>query len=165
MIRPATPDDAEGIVRIYNHYIRDTVITFEEEAITAGTMAKRIESGVNAGFPWLVAEEDGAVLGYAYAGPWHPRYAYRFSVEVTVYLDPDAGGRGLGSQLYESLFEALMGLGVHAVIGLIALPNPASEALHQKFGMTPAGKLHEVGYKFDRWVDVGLWQRTLTADR
>ncbi len=105
--------------------------------------------------------EDGRVAGYAYASRWNLRSAYRHTVECTAYLAPDATGRGLGTRLYEELFARLRSLDVHAVIAVIALPNPASVALHERFGLRQAGLFREVGRKFGAWVDVGYWQATL----
>ena len=149
------------MARIYNHYIRETVVTFEEEPLSASEIARRIEEVQRASLHWLVAERDGNVLGYAYAGKWNRRTAYRFAVEVTVYIDPDHVGRGLGSRLYRQLFALLERQGIHAVIGGIALPNEASVALHEKFGLQKVAHFKEVGFKFNRWIDVGYWQRFL----
>src|SRR5512147_575855 len=107
MIRPATRDDCEAIVRIYNHYILNTVVTFEEQPITASDIAERLKSVTAASLPWLVSERAGEIVGYAYAGKWNARSAYRYSVECTVYLDQAATGRGLGSELYDALFPIL----------------------------------------------------------
>lgn len=161
MIRPATTRDAEAVARIYNHYIANTTITFEEQAITSPQMAERIGKVASASLPWLVAEHDGRVDGYAYATPWKERSAYRFSVEITVYLATEAVGRGIGSALYEALFAELDKRGVHAAIGGIALPNPASVALHEKLGMKQVAHFEQVGFKFGQWLDVGYWQKTL----
>ena len=161
MIRPATTRDAEAVARIYNHYIANTTITFEEQAITSPQMAERIGKVALASLPWLVAEHDGRVDGYAYATQWKERSAYRFSVEITVYLAPEAVGRGIGSALYEALFAELDKRGVHAAIGGIALPNPASVALHEKLGMKQVAHFEQVGFKFGQWLDVGYWQKTL----
>lgn len=161
MIRTATAGDADAIARIYNHYVANTIITFEEQAVSSEEMAARIAEVAAASLPWLVAEQDGRVVGYAYASKWKGRCAYRFSAECTVYLDPDCVGRGYGTQLYESLFAALRERGMHAVIGGVALPNPASVALHERMGMRKVAHFREVGYKFDRWIDVGYWQATL----
>ena len=108
--------------------------------------------------PWLVALDADQCLGYAYATRWKERFAYRFSVESTVYLAPAASGRGLGSALYRALFDELKALGVHAVVGGITLPNPASVALHEKMGMRKVAHFAEIGFKFGEWVDVGYWQ-------
>ena len=158
MIRPATSADAEAIIGIYNHYVLDTCVSFEEQAISAPQMAERI-AGVQAlGLPWLVLEQGEKVLGYAYATKWKERSAYRFSVEITVYLAPDAGRQGLGSQLYAALFPFLQARDIHSAIAGITLPNAASVALHEKFGMKKIAHFEEVGFKFNRWLDVGYWQ-------
>lgn len=161
MIRPAIATDADSIARIYNHYILNTIITFEEQAVSAQEMAGRIAEVTSASLPWLVAEDAGRIVGYAYASKWKGRCAYRFSVESTVYLDPDSAGKGHGSKLYERLFASLRECGTHAVIGGIALPNPASIALHEKLGMKKVAHFSEVGFKFGKWIDVGYWQATL----
>ena len=159
-IRPCTPADAAAICTIYNRYIRDTVITFEETPVATAEMAQRI-GDVTARLPWLVAEEQGAILGYAYATQWRTRSAYRLSVETTVYVSPDHMRRGLGSALYRELILQLRRLGLHAAVGGIALPNPASIALHEKLGFQKIGQFVEIGRKLDRWVDVGYWQLIL----
>lgn len=164
MIRAATPDDAAGIASIYNHYIEHTVITFEEEPVTAADMLERIESGL-AAYPWLVAEHDGKVAGYAYATRWKPRSAYRNTVETSVYISPAHYRLGLGEALYRALFEHLCERGFHCALGGIALPNDASVALHEKLGFRKVGELEEVGWKFDRWVNVGYWQLQLTGEQ
>lgn len=160
-IRAVAPADAAGIAAIYNHYVTQTIITFEEELVSAAEIARRIEDVRSASLPWLVAEQAGRVVGYAYATKWKARYGYRFSAEVTVYLAPADARRGIGSNLYAELFPILRERGIHSVIGGIALPNDASVALHEKFGMRKVAHFKEVGFKFDRWVDVGYWQCTL----
>ena len=162
VIRTVTAADAAAIAGIYNHYIANTDVTFEEQALDALAMAGRITDVGEAGLPWLVAEgEPGQVLGYAYASRWNGRCAYRFAVEITVYLASDATSRGLGSRLYAALFQALRERSMHVVIAGIALPNEASIALHEKFGMEKVAHFREVGCKFDRWIDVGYWQGIL----
>jgi L-amino acid N-acyltransferase YncA len=160
-IRAATIADAEALAEIYNHYITNTVVTFEEEAVPASEIAERMKVVWSASLPWLVAEVDGRVAGYAYASKWNGRCAYKFSAEITVYLAPAHAGRGLGSELYGRLFSILRDRGMHAVIGGIALPNAASVALHEKLGLERVALFKEVGFKFGRWIDVGYWQRTL----
>ncbi len=162
MIRIATEQDAEAISHIYNHYIMNTVITFEEEVVCSDDIANRIKTTLAAGLPWLIAEEDNIVLGYAYATPWKSRSAYQFSVETSVYLDQNASRKGWGSQLYQALFAQLKHAKIRTVIGGIALPNPASIALHEKLGMHKSAHFSDVGYKFNQWVDVGYWQKSLT---
>lgn len=161
IVRPATVDDAGALAAIYNHYIADTVVTFEEAPVSKSDMAQRVATVLAAQLPWLVATVVGELVGYAYAGPWKPRSAYRYSVEIAVYLAPERGGQGLGTLLYEHLFARLEHLGIHAVMGGIALPNAASVALHEKFGMVRVAHFREQGFKFGRWVDVGYWQRLL----
>lgn len=161
-IRPATQADAPAIAAIYNHYIANTVITFEEDAVGAPDMAARIADVRAQDLPWLVAELDGAVVGYSYAGRWKARSAYRFSVETTIYLKQGCEGRGLGKQLYGALLDILKSKGVHAAIGGAALPNPASVALHEKLGFEPVGTFRQVGFKHGRWVDVAYWQIVLS---
>lgn len=160
MIREARANDVEAICRIYNHYITHTTITFEEQTVSSTEMAARIAE-YTATLPWLVLEEEGDVLGYAYAGPWKGRSAYRHTVESSVYLDPAAVGRGLGAQLYEKLFAHLRHASIHAVIAGITLPNQASVALHEKLGFIKVGHFREVGWKFERWLDVGYWELML----
>jgi phosphinothricin acetyltransferase len=163
MIRDAVPDDAEAICRIYNPYIEQSVITFETSPVTPKQMAARIAE-YTVSFPWLVYEENGDLLGYAYAAKWKDRRAYRYCVESSIYLDGSATGKGLGARLYEALFARLGQLSVHAVLAGITLPNPASVALHEKLGFRKVGHFTEVGYKFDRWIDVGYWEKRLDAE-
>jgi L-amino acid N-acyltransferase YncA len=158
MIRSASEADAEAIARIYNPYVANTTITFEEQAVSAEEMAERILSVTASDLPWLVLEQGGRLAGYAYATKWKERAAYRFTAESTIYLAAGLGGGGLGTKLYEALWAQLKERGFHAVIGVIALPNPASVALHEKFGMTKAAHFKEVGFKFGRWIDVGYWE-------
>jgi phosphinothricin acetyltransferase len=161
MIRPGQASDGEAIARIYNYYVRNTVITFEEEPVTALQIAERMSAIRALGLPWLVEEEGGRIAGYAYANRWMARSAYRFSIESTVYLDAGATGRGLGSALYRELLSALQGTDVRAVVAGIALPNPESVALHEKLGFEKVAHFKEVGFKLGRWIDVGFWQRVL----
>jgi L-amino acid N-acyltransferase YncA len=158
MIREPRTGDEAAICRIYNHYVARTSVTFSTEPIAESNMAAEI-AAVSDKFPWVVWEEEGCVLGYAAASEWKSRCAYRFSVETTIYLDPEAGGRGIGTKLYQELLERVHAAGHHSALGGIALPNPASVALHEKLGFVKVGHLKEVGWKFDQWVDVGYWQK------
>jgi L-amino acid N-acyltransferase YncA len=161
VIRPAVANDGDAVARIYNHYVEHTIVTFEEQPVSGEEMARRIEETTRASLPWLVAEQAGRVAGYSYAGPWKGRRSYRFSVESTVYLDVAATGRGLGTALYEALLAILRDAGKHAVMGGIALPNGASVALHERLGFRKVAHFEEVGFKLDRWIDVGYWQLLL----
>jgi L-amino acid N-acyltransferase YncA len=160
MIRPVESRDAEAIAKIYNHYVLNTVITFEEVEVSVEEMSARIKLIQSANYPWLVAEENGVVVGYAYASTWKARAAYRHTLESTVYVDAKFVGKGIGRKLYDALFAILREQSIHVVIGVIALPNEASIILHEKFGMHKAAHFNEVGFKFNRWVDVGYWQVT-----
>ncbi len=160
MIRPVAPGDAAAIAAIYAPYIRDTTITFEEEPVSEAEMAARIAK-VTADYPWLVLEEGGALLGYAYGSTWRTRAAYRFSTETAIYLAPGAQGRGLGTELYRALLHELRARGFHSALGCLALPNEPSVRLHERLGFRKAGHMREAGRKFDRWVDVGFWELLL----
>ncbi len=161
MIRPAHHDDAQRITDIYNHYVLNSTISFEEAAVSPMEMSARLQGIESRGLPWLVSEEDGVVMGFAYASTWKARPAYRFTVEVTIYLAHDAIAAGRGTDLYKSLFDRLRALPVHSAVACIALPNLHSVALHEKFGMKKVAHFNEVGFKFDRWLDVGYWQVNL----
>jgi phosphinothricin acetyltransferase len=161
MIRAAAPSDAAAIAAIYNHYVTETAVTFEEEPVAAAEIARRLEEVRANSLPWLVAAESGKVLAYAYAAPWKGRFGYRHSAEITVYVASECAGRGLGSMLYGELIPMLQARGIHAIMGGIALPNDASVALHEKFGLRKVAHFHEAGFKFGRWIDVGYWQRIL----
>ncbi len=163
MIRIAKSSDAKAIANIYNYYIANTVVTFEEDAISSAEVNCRISEIASMELPWLVAEDGGEIIGYAYASQWHGRCAYRFSVEITVYLSHLSTSQGWGTRLYENLFSDLKKKSIHVVIGGVALPNTVSIALHEKFGMEKVAHFKEVGFKFNRWVDVGYWQGKLNA--
>lgn len=160
-IRPVHTDDSGTIARIYNHYIEKTIITFEEIRVTTSDMYTRILN-ITANFPWRVYVDNGEVLGYAYAGEYKSRCAYRNTAEVSIYLKPTAQGKGIGSGLMANLLEQIRPLSLHALIGVIALPNPASVRLHEKFGFTKVGHFKEVGFKFNQWIDVGYWEKILS---
>jgi L-amino acid N-acyltransferase YncA len=139
----------------------NTAISFEEQPVPVAEMAARGSEIASASFPWLVAESDAGIVGYAYASKWKGRCAYRYSAEATVYVAPSATGRGIGTLLYRGVFDALRALQMRVVIGGIALPNEASVALHEKMGMRKVAHFEQVGYKFGRWIDVAYYQRSL----
>jgi L-amino acid N-acyltransferase YncA len=124
-------------------------------------MAGRVGEKLERGFPWLACEVDGQFAGYAYYGPWRTREAYRNTVESTIYLDPSFQGRGLGRRLYSALIASARAQRRHAMIGIIALPNEASEALHRSLGFARVGVYREVGWKLERWVDIASWELLL----
>lgn len=156
MIRACGLSDASQICGIYNHHVRETVVTFEETSVSVDEMARRI-GAVTEKWPWFVWEEQGAIAGYAYAAAWKERSAYRFSVESTVYVAQGQFRRGIGAALYGALIPELEQRGAHCVVGGIALPNAASVALHEKLGFVKVGHFTEIGFKLGRWVDVGYW--------
>jgi L-amino acid N-acyltransferase YncA len=160
MIRPVQLADAQALADIYNPYIRDTTITFEEEPVTAEEMAGRITK-VTETYPWLVWDEGGQILGYAYSTVWRARAAYRHSTETAIYLSIDHCGKGIGTRLYQALLDELKRRGFHLALGGLALPNDPSVRLHERLGFRKVGHMHEAGWKFDRWIDVGFWELLL----
>ncbi len=162
-IRAAHSGDADRIIQIYNPYVMGTSISFETEAVDASDMAQRIDETLASSLPWLVAEESGRVLGYAYASKWKGRCAYRYAVESSIYLDQSQTGKGLGRLLYAALIDAIRACSLHTVIGGVALPNAASVSLHESLGFRKVAHFEQVGFKQGRWVDVGYWQLLLAA--
>jgi len=162
MIRDVQTRDVSALCVIYNHYIQNSTVTFNNTPISEEEMAETI---VQAGpdLPWLVWEDPdiGRVTGYAACATWKSRCAYEYSLEVTVYLEPGSCGQGLGTLLYGELLVRVKDAGYHTVLGGISLPNPASVALHEKLGFEKVAHLREVGWKFEQWVDVGYWQKLL----
>jgi L-amino acid N-acyltransferase YncA len=156
-IRSATPADAAEIAAIYNWYVAHTVITFEVDPVSADEMARRVES-VLAAHDWLVLENGGDLLGYAYAGRFRERAAYSLATESTIYLRHGLEGKGLGQTLYAELVRRTFARGYRHLVGAIALPNEPSVRLHERLGFVPAGRLVRIGRKFDRFIDVGNWQ-------
>jgi L-amino acid N-acyltransferase YncA len=160
--RPADAGDAAAIRDIYVPIVTDTVISFEAEPPDADEIGRRM-TAAPVRLPWLVAETADGVAGYAYAGQFRGRAAYRWSVETTVYLRESARGRGIGRRLYEHLLAELRGLGYVSAYAGIALPNEASVGLHEAVGFKPIGVFPAAGYKHGGWVDVGWWVLTLRA--
>ena len=161
-IRAAAVTDAAAIQAIYGPVVERTAISFEETAPTVAEMAARIAATLPM-HPWLVCEEAGHVLGYAYAGSHKARAAYRWSVDVTIYIDATAHRSGVGRALYTVLFDLLARQNFHMAFAGIALPNPASIGLHEAMGFRPLGVYPQVGFKFGRWHDAGWWHRLLSA--
>ncbi len=158
IIRLVEDTDIPTIVDIYNYYISSTTVSFEELPVSAEEMSRRVEGVKAQQMPWLCAEVGGQLAGYAYASRWRERTAYRFTAETTIYLAQEYIRRGIGKLLYDALLMQLRAAGMHAVMAVITLPNPASVALHEALGYQKAGHLVEAGYKFNRWIDVGYWQ-------
>lgn len=161
--RSVLPGDASAIAAIYNPFISDSVVTFEESLIDERVILERVDRVRSLNLPWLVAEDSldrSTILGYAYATPWRERRSYRFSCETAIYMLPVASGKGLGTRLYSTLLGQLQDAGMHVAVGGITLPNPASVRLHEKLGFQKVAHFQQVGWKFDQWLDVGFWQKT-----
>jgi phosphinothricin acetyltransferase len=161
-VRPGRLADLTALTDLYNHFVRETAVTFDLEELTVEQRREWFDHYADTGrHRLLVADDGGAVLGYVTSSPLRPKAAYAPSVETTVYLRPDATGRGLGTLLYQRLFETLAGEDVHRAFAGVALPNDASEALHRRLGFAEIGVYAEVGRKFGRYWDVRWFQRPL----
>jgi L-amino acid N-acyltransferase YncA len=158
-IRRALEADANRITEIYNWYVLNTIITFETASVSPNEMTERIQERID-NYDWLVGEVNHRIVGYAYYGSFRPRAAYGHTVESTVYLSQESIGNGFGRRIYSALIQSATEKGFREVVGVIALPNPASIALHQALGFREAGVLRGVGHKFGKYVDVALWQRS-----
>lgn len=164
-IRPGVEDDLEELTRIYNHYVRETPITFDVEPLAADQRRPWLLAHPETGpHRLLVAEEGGKLLGYATSSAFRPKAAYATTVETSVYVAPEHVGRGVGSLLYAALFTTLDQEDVHLALAGITLPNEASQRLHERFGFRPAGRLEQVGRKFDTFWDVAWFQKPLLRD-
>jgi phosphinothricin acetyltransferase len=161
MIRDVTLADAKRIAGIYNYYIEKTVVTFEYDLVTEEEIQKRINKVKAKNFPYIVYEEDGEVIGYAYLDNWRERVAYDITLETSVYLDHKAIGYGEGSTLYRELIDRAKKINIHSLIGVISLPNDASQKLHKKFNFERIGNFKESGIKFGKLIDVEFWQLVL----
>ena len=163
-IRPVLLDDAAAIAAIYAHYVEHSVVTFEEKAPDTAEMGRRIAATV-ADYPWLVAEDEGALVGYAYGRAYHARSAYRWTCETGIYLAHDRRARGAGRALYTALLEALRQGGFVTAIAAITVPNDESTRFHETLGFVEVGRFTGVGFKHGGWQDVGYWQRDFTTPR
>ena len=164
IVRASTAEDAQALADIYGHHVLHGLASFEEVPPTAEDMAGRRAAVVALGLPYLVAEEDGKVLGYAYAGPFRPRAAYRYTVEDSVYVAPDAIGKGVGRAVLTEVLKACEALGVRQVMAVIGDSNNAgSIGLHTALGFEPAGICRSVGFKHGQWVDTVWMQKPLNA--
>lgn len=162
-VRLAGEADVPRIQAIYNHYITTSTATFEEHELDLPQVRARIDKVRSTGFPWTVVGGE-TIEGYAYARPWHERAAYRYSAEVSLYVAPGCLQRGVGTALYRDLLTRLSTAGMRTAIGGVALPNPASVALHEKFGFEKVAHYKAVGFKFDRWIDVAYYQYLLRQE-
>jgi L-amino acid N-acyltransferase YncA len=161
VIRPYRPQDIPAVTRIYGHYVRETVITFELDAPDEAEMASRFDAVLEKGHPLLIGEIDGQVVGYAYASTYRPRAAYRFTCEDSIYFAPQAVGHGLGQQMLPRLIEEASKAGLKQMIAGITAERENSIRLHARHGFRMIGRYESVGYKFDRWLDVVHMQRAL----
>jgi phosphinothricin acetyltransferase len=159
-IRIAQAADGAALAAIYAPHVAGSAVSFEVEPPSAEEMASRVRATLER-YPWLVTEQAGVVVGFAYAGEYRTRRAYQWSVEVSVYLRGDAQRQGLGRRLYTRLFELLRRQGFYSAYAGITLPNPASIGLHEAVGFAPIGVFRNAGFKFGAWHDVGWWQLTL----
>ncbi|MBD1559449.1 N-acetyltransferase [Vibrio sp. S9_S30] len=160
-IRYVNSQDIEAITNIYNDFIVNSTATFEEKPISTEEMNQRVGKIQSHSLPWIVIVENEAVLGYAYAGMWHARSAYRYTVESSVYVAPNALGQGIGKALYSHLISILAKRGIRNIMGVVSLPNDASIALHQSLGFQKVGEFKSVGLKFGKLIDVSYWQLEL----
>lgn len=160
IVRNCSEQDISSLCKIYNYYIKNSTCTFEETPVSERNMGERLAT-TQSNYPWLVCEDHGAILGYAYATAWKARSAYRHSAEVTVYVDKTATGKGVGKALYQELESQLRKQNIHALLAGISLPNPPSIALHEMFLFEKVAHLKQVGFKLEKWVDVGYWQKIL----
>jgi phosphinothricin acetyltransferase len=166
-IRPAHPDDLDAVAEIYAHYVRESVATFDEVPPTPEDWRAKAHDLHRRGLPFLVAEEDWQVVGFAYAAPWRPKPAYRHTAEDTIYLSPDHLGKGVGRALLSTLLPLCADAGIRRVLAVIADggADNGSTRLHKSFGFTEAGRLTEVGFKHNRWVDTVIYQLNLPTRR
>ncbi len=157
MIRPVALSDAQAITDIYNYYVLNSVVTFEETPVSVESIQKKIEK-IAPDFPFLVIEEENIVIGYAYASEWNTRSAYRFTTESTIYLKHGFSGKGYGTLLYSELINQLKEAGYHVILGGVSMPIKESIALHEKLGYKKVAHYKELGFKFGEWIDVGFWE-------
>jgi phosphinothricin acetyltransferase len=162
-IRDAGPRDIPDMLEIYNHYVANSTVTFDEDALTLAEMRKKFKVVADLKYPWLVAvSPNGNVLGYAYVTPWKPKAAYRFTVENSIYLGPASTGKGLGAALMKDLLDRAKAAGVKEVVAVIADKGAdASIRLHERFGFHEIGHMGKVGFKFGRWLGTVLMQKSL----
>jgi L-amino acid N-acyltransferase YncA len=159
MIRNVHLEDALDLARIYNHYILESTITFEEVVVDGSEMKRRIET--HDPNHWLVFEYESTIVAFAYAKPWKDRTAYRHSMEISVYVEPNHHRKGIARSLYQELLERLKKNQTHAVLAGITLPNPTSIQFHESMGFSQVAHFKETGFKFNQWIDVGYWERIL----
>lgn len=162
IIRIATPKDAERLLEIYSYYVENTTVTFEYDVPTVEEFRQRIENTLKM-FPYLVAEDNGIIIGYCYASPFKMRKAYSWSVETSIYVDKDSHGKGIGTVLYNKLEEYLSIQNVINMYAGISYPNDDSETFHKKLGYKKVAHFEKCGYKLGKWVDV-IWMEKFIGE-
>ena len=158
MIRKVQFSDAEHIINIYNYYIDNTAITFETSKINVNEEKQRIKKILDNNYPFIVYEEQNVIVGYAYLSKWREREAYNHTLESSIYIHKDYQNKGIGKMLYSELIKSGKAQGVHTLVGIISIPNIQSQKLHERFGFKKVGLLKDAGYKFNKFIDVELWQ-------
>ena len=157
MIRKATLADTSALLEIYNYYVIHTTVTFDEVALSLNAFTEKLEL-ILKDYPCIVFEDNNEILGFAYGSKFRLKPAYNYTVESTVYVKNGAHGKQIGSKLYTELLAQLKQRNFKSVLGVLTIPNPASVKLHEKFGFTQVAHLKDVGFKFDTWLDVGIFQ-------
>lgn len=161
MIRTFRIKDTQALLDIYNYYVLNTTATFDIEPLAFNVFEEKLLY-INAEYPVIVYEENEVILGYAYGSRFRPKPAYNFVAESTVYVRHDALGKQIGTKLYTELLKLLKETNLHTVLGVLTVPNESSIKLHERFGFKQVANLKEVGFKFGKWRDVGIWQLKLT---
>jgi len=161
LIRPFHIKDTQSLLDIYNYYVLNTTVTFDIEALSFEVFLEKVNH-INAEYPFIVFEENGEILGYAYGSRFRPKPAYNYVAESTVYVKHNSHGKQIGTKLYAELIRLLKETNLHTVLGVLTIPNDASIKLHKRFGFEQVANLKEVGLKFGKWQNVGIWQLKLT---
>ncbi|MEE8806925.1 MAG: N-acetyltransferase family protein [Lactimicrobium sp.] len=162
MIRPIQKEDIPAVLDIYNWYILHTNITFETEELTLEAFTQRVEA-ITSRYPWIVMEEDGVIKGYAYLGTFNPRAAYDWTADLSIYLDHEERGHGLGTLLMDAILQEAQQEGYYQIVSIVTSGNTASEHLHEKCGFVRKGRLENTGYKNGKWLGITYYMKTLRA--
>lgn len=160
-VRKIRPEDVAACVDIYNFYIRETTVTFEESELSADEFGVRVVRILGDGYPYIVAQEQGRVIGYAYLDMFSPRTAYRYTADLSIYVANDCRARGVGRLMYDEIESCARKMGLRNIISVITEHNRPSIAFHERHGFALAGKLDATGYKFDRWLGVFMYQKRI----
>lgn len=160
MIRSVQHSDIPQITQILNHYVENDTCTFQLQLYSVEDIEQRIHN-IQKTYPYLVMEQQGKIIGLAYASRWREKQAYDLSAETTVYIHQKHHGHGYGTQIYQALIEELRNMKFHLLVACLTLPNPGSIRLHESLGFEKAGEFKQAGYKFNQWYDVGFWQMVL----